>query len=85
MAEAGIFAPDERVELIDGELVEMPPLGLRHWERHATLNEYLVTMLGSRALVVSHTSVAFDRGRSCVCTGRSAYANICSRTYNIIG
>ena len=56
MDEAGIFAPDERVELIDGELIEMPPLGMRHWTRHAALTRYLVTMLDDRALVVPQGS-----------------------------
>src|SRR5690606_30935406 len=30
MVEAGILAEDARVELIDGEIVEMPPLGSHH-------------------------------------------------------
>ncbi len=61
MADAGIFAPDERVELIDGELVEMPPLGPRHWTRHALITEYLIGSFGRRVLVVPQGSFPLGR------------------------
>jgi Uma2 family endonuclease len=61
MADAGIFHPDERVELIDGELIEMAPLGLPHWSRHAMLTRYFVTLFGERALVVPQGSFPLGR------------------------
>src|SRR6266850_3035884 len=48
MTEAGIFKEDDRVELIEGEVVSMSPIGSRHAAcverlsaliRHAVLNE----------------------------------------------
>lgn len=32
MGEAGVFGEDDRVELVDGEIVEMTPIGWRHVE-----------------------------------------------------
>lgn len=41
MAEAGIFAEDERIELLDGQLIEMPPIGSRHFHCVNRLNRLL--------------------------------------------
>jgi Uma2 family endonuclease len=41
MGEAGIFSEDDRVELIDGEVVEMAPIGDRHIESVMRLNRLL--------------------------------------------
>jgi Uma2 family endonuclease len=30
MGEIGVFAPDARVELIEGEIIDMPPIGSKH-------------------------------------------------------
>ncbi len=39
MAEAGLFAPDERVELIDGKISDLPPMGTTHAARLSRLVE----------------------------------------------
>jgi len=51
MAEAGILGEDERVELIEGEIVQMAPFGPRHSGCVINLNRLLVTRLGDRAVV----------------------------------
>jgi len=57
MAEAGILADDERVELLDGMLVTMSPLGRSHRMVHALIVEYLIRTLGERAIVQGMASV----------------------------
>ncbi len=51
MAEAGIFADDDRVELLEGEIVEMTPIGSGHAARVDRLNDVLTSALGRRAIV----------------------------------
>jgi Uma2 family endonuclease len=49
MAEVGILTDRDRVELIEGEIVEMSPIGLRHALCVAELNSRLVRGVGDRA------------------------------------
>ena len=51
MAEAGVFGPEERVELIEGEILEMSPIGPRHAGCVINANRLFVTRLGDRAVV----------------------------------
>jgi Uma2 family endonuclease len=51
MAEVGILKPTDRVELIRGEIVEMPRPGRRHVAFVNNLNRLLVLRLGDRAIV----------------------------------
>ncbi|HZR97110.1 MAG TPA: Uma2 family endonuclease [Chloroflexota bacterium] len=51
MAEIGILGEDERVELIDGEIVDMTPIGPRHMACLDRLNRLFVSGLGERAIV----------------------------------
>lgn len=57
MAEAGILAPDERLELVDGILVEMSPIGRRHWALHAAIVAYLNRTLAGHASVVGQLTL----------------------------
>jgi Uma2 family endonuclease len=51
MAETGVLAPDARVELIEGEVLDMAPIGTRHAGVVKRLNALLSTALAGRAIV----------------------------------
>lgn len=63
MGEAGIIAPDERVELIDGEVYEMTPVGPRHIWSVIYLNKYLVTLAGDDLFVSPQSGVTVGERR----------------------
>lgn len=49
MAEAGVFGDeDKRIELVEGEIVEMSPIGYRHIEAVIALNALMFRRLGDR-------------------------------------
>src|SRR5712692_3167368 len=52
MAETGILAPTQRVELIEGEIVDMTPIGRRHVACVARLTHIFVRGVGDRAVVL---------------------------------
>src|SRR6266545_727135 len=51
MAEVGIFHPEERVELIEGEIVEMSPIGPRHAGCVINANRLFITRLADRVVL----------------------------------
>lgn len=51
MAQAGILGEDDRVELIDGEVIEMTPKGHRHAGYVIRLNELMFKEFGPYAMV----------------------------------
>lgn len=57
MGEAGIFPPDARLELIDGEIIEMSPPGNRHTACVNRLTKRFVTALADRVLVSVQNAV----------------------------
>jgi Uma2 family endonuclease len=51
MGEAGVLDPDARVELIEGEMIDMPPIAPSHAGRTKRLTLLLIEALGRRAIV----------------------------------
>src|SRR5438477_12701418 len=60
MAEVGIFHPDERVELIEGEIIQMSPIGPRHAGCVINANRLFITRLGDRAVVSPQNPVVIQ-------------------------
>ena len=61
MAEAGILAQDDRVELIDGELIDMRPIGTDHAATVNGLTRTLVMACGTQAIVRVQNPIRLDR------------------------
>lgn len=60
MLQAGILSEDDRVELIEGEIWEMSPIGSRHAGSVNRLNSALVKAFGDRAIVSVQNPVHLD-------------------------
>src|SRR5437763_15814790 len=60
MAEAGILHEDDRIELIDGEIVEMSPIGRRHAGCVNFLTSNFIQRLGAAAVVAVQNPVRLD-------------------------
>ncbi len=60
MGEVGILAGRDRVELIEGELVAMSPIGSLHAGTVNALTRLLVTVVGERAVVSVQNPVQLD-------------------------
>ncbi len=62
MVDAGLLAEDDRVELIDGEIVEMTPIGARHLACVVTLTHLLMEASGGRYFVSVQNPILLDEG-----------------------
>ena len=61
MAEVGLLAPDEHVELIDGVIIDMAPIGSQHAAALRRLNQLLTRAVGARAILSSQLPVHLSR------------------------
>ena len=57
MAEVGILGPEDRVELIEGEIFQMSPIGPRHAYSVIALTTLFTRALGERTLLSSQNPV----------------------------
>jgi Uma2 family endonuclease len=64
MGEVGILHEDSRVELIEGEIIEMAPIGSRHAATVARIHAFFAARLGDRATVWSQNPVILPRHES---------------------
>jgi Uma2 family endonuclease len=60
MAEAGILGPDDRVELIAGEVLDMSPIGSLHAALVRALARWLADSAGPRAMVAVQDPIRLD-------------------------
>ena len=60
MGEAGVFAPEARLELIEGEILEMAPIGPPHAGLVARLNRLFVQRAGASAVVWGQSPVVIS-------------------------
>jgi Uma2 family endonuclease len=60
MGEVGILGPDERVELLNGRIITMPPIGPRHAQTVRSLTRIFERLLGDRAVVSAQQPLDLD-------------------------
>lgn len=60
LAEAGVLKPDDRVELIDGEIIKMSPIGSSHAACLRGLGIAFSELFGRRYLVSTQSPVRLD-------------------------
>ena len=61
MAEAGIFGPESRLELIEGEIIEMSPVGIRHISCVNRATELFASRLAGKMMLSVQNPVILSR------------------------
>ena len=57
MGRAGVLGPECRVELIEGEVIDMAPIGTRHWAVVSRLQRLLERAVGDLAVIATQSSL----------------------------
>jgi Uma2 family endonuclease len=60
MGEVGILPADARVELVDGEIIDLPPIGSRHAGTIDQLTHLLTKTVGDEAIVRVQSPIRLD-------------------------
>ena len=60
LGEVGLLTEDDRVELIEGEIIDMPPIGSRHAGTVDFLSDRLFAAVGGRAIVRVQNPIVLD-------------------------
>jgi Uma2 family endonuclease len=60
LGEIGLLTEDDRVELIDGEIIDMPPISSRHAGTVDYLNDRLFAAVGGQAIVRVQNPIVLD-------------------------
>ena len=61
MAEVGVLAHDARVELIEGEVIDMAPIGSKHYSAVARLHRMLQLAWADKAMVVAQSPLRLSK------------------------
>jgi hypothetical protein len=57
MGEAGVLDPEARIELVEGEMIDMPPIAPPHAGRTTRLTLLLIEAIGRRAVVSTQNPI----------------------------
>ena len=60
MLEVGIFTEDDRVELLDGDVIELPPMSPRHAATDTRCNHVFWSTLQDAVLISMHNPLRID-------------------------
>src|SRR5215213_8947506 len=63
MAENGVLTEDDRVELIDGEIIDMPPIGEQHFGHVNRFNYVFNRLFVDRAVIHIQNPIRLGRHR----------------------